>query len=149
MRVREAIPEDAARIIEMATRFLAESPYGRLFPADPARLGALMQMCLSMGVIFVAEREEGLVGMLALVQLVDPIGGVAYADEIALYVDPAHRNGIIGGRLLMKAQNWTRARHLAFLKMVAPHHDAEQCDIGKSYERVGFEAVETAYIKRF
>jgi GNAT superfamily N-acetyltransferase len=146
MRVREATHGDQARIIEMATRFLAESAYGRMFPADPARLGVLMTMCVQMGVIFVAETEAGIVGMIALVSLTDPIGGVNYADEIAWWVEPAHRGGMVGPRLVARAQNWVRVKGLAFLKMVAP---ADRPDVGAFYQRIGFEAVETAYIKRF
>lgn len=146
MRVREATVEDHARIVEMAICFLGESYYGRLFPADPNRLAILLQLCVATGVIYVAEVEEGIVGMIALVALTDPIGGVDYADEIAWWVDPAHRAGMVGPRLLMQAQAWVRFRRLAFLKMVAP---ADRPDVGDFYRRIGFEAVETAYIKRF
>lgn len=145
MRIREAVLADTDCLVEMATRFLAESPYGRLFPADPARLGLLVGMCLELGVIFVAEGEAGAVGMIALVALTDPFGGVTYADEIAWWVDPAHRESVIGPRLLARAQNWTRTRGLAFLKMVAPANT----EVGRFYERIGFTAIETSYIKRF
>lgn len=145
MRVRVATADDTARLVEMATRFLAESAYGRLFPVDEARLAGLVATCMTLGVIFVAEVETGLVGMLALVQLTDPIAGVEFADEIAWWVEPAHRDSIIGPRLLARAQNWTRTQGLAFLKMVAPAGTT----IGEFYARIGFTAVESAYIKRF
>lgn len=145
MRVREATADDTARLVEMAQRFLAESRYGQLFGADPLRLGALVATCLALGVIFVAEVEDGIIGMLALVAVPDPFSDVRYADEIAWWVEPAHRAGIVGPRLLMRAQNWTRSQRLPFLKMVAP----ADTQVGGFYERVGFRAIETSYIKRF
>lgn len=146
MCVREATLTDQPRVLEMATRFLAESPYGRLFPVDLGRLAVLMQMCVELGVIFVAEKNGGVVGMIALVALTDPIGGVRYADEIAWWVEPDHRDSNIGGRLMCTAQRWVRARRLAFLKMVAP---ADAPRVAAFYQALGFTAVETAYIKRF
>lgn len=146
MRIRDAVPADSDRIVAMATAFLAESAYGRLFPADPDRLGLLLQMCLELGAIFVAETEDGVIGMLAVVALTDPIGGVRYADEIAWWVEPACRTGFAGPRLLMAAQNWALARQCAFLKMVAP---IDKPAVGEFYARVGYVPIETAYIKRF
>lgn len=146
MRVREATVADESRIVEMATQFLAESAYGRMFPADPNRLAVLMRMCVELGVIFVAETDDdGVIGMIALVALTDPIGGVPFADELVWWVEPAHRMGVVGPRLLMRGQQWVQSRGLAFLKMVAP----ADSEIGPFYARIGFEAVETAYIKRF
>jgi GNAT superfamily N-acetyltransferase len=144
--VREATVEDTPVLVAMAVRFLRESLYGDLFQPNPARLGLLVGMCLQGGVIFVAETaHEGPVGMVALVALEEPFSGTRYADEVAWWVEPAHRESLVGPRLLMEARNWTRAQSLAFLKMVAP---ADKPRVGAFYSRLGFQAVETAYIER-
>jgi len=164
MKIREANLEDSFRLVEMATRFLLESRYGELFSvsATPDSIGELVKNVLQLGAIFVAEVEDGdrelphwhdrdtckicktsIVGMLAIVILPHPLTGVPYADEIAWWVEPEHRGGLIGPHMLRRAEEWATRNGANVVKMVAPAGST----VGAFYERRGYRAVETAYIK--
>jgi len=145
MTIRPATRDDGTRVIEMALRFLEETPYGvTLSGATPSSLAAVFEAVLELGVIFVAESCCGrLDGFLAIAALRHPLTGRLYADEIAWWVEPEARRGTVGARLLAEAEAWARARQLGLVKMAAPAGS----HVGRFYERMGYQAVETAYQK--
>lgn len=142
----------------MATRFLLESRYGAMFDnkATPVSIGELVVNVMSLGVILVAEVEPGgprwtqgadpspaIVGMIAIVVLPHPLSGVNYAEEVAWWVEPEYRDGTLGPRMLRSAEEWATRNRANVVKMVAPAGS----DVGRFLEKVGYQAVETAYIK--
>lgn len=155
--IRKATEGDIADVMRLARSFLATSGYGKLMPSVPA--DQLLQLCrtvMALGVIFLAELGEDdpawqqgagphfrIVGMIAVCDLEHPLTGQQYADEIAWFVEPAHRSGSIGPRLLAQVEVWAREKQLHMVKMVAPAGS----DVGRFYERLGYRAVETAYQK--
>jgi GNAT superfamily N-acetyltransferase len=156
--IRPATVEDIDDIVRMAGRFLATSSYGRLFQYSPTLLEPLVRLVLDQGVIFLAtmvpaaleasrlvDGEERAVGFLAALEATDPYSGLRYADEIAWFVMPEHRNGSFGVRLLAALEAWADAKRLSFVKMVAP---TDQLKVGGFYQSIGFEPLETAYVKR-
>lgn len=145
--IREATPADKSRLVEMAVRFLLESPYGQFFDdkATPDSIGTLIDNVLVLGTVFVAERQDkAVVGMLAIVALPHPLTGRLYAEEIAWWVEPEHRGGLLGPKMLRVAEEWATRKGANMIKMVAPTRG----DVGRFYEVVGYQAVETAYFKR-
>ena len=58
---------------------------------------------------------------------------------------PEARNGSIGPRLLASLHKWAAAKRLCFVKMVAP---ADTPDVADFYKTLGYEALETAFLKR-
>lgn len=151
--IRQATTLDKARLIELATRFLVESRYGALFTdSSPAQIGTLIDNVLTLGTILVAEvvedrsndvREYAIVGMLAIVALPHPLAGGTVAEEIAWWVEPEYRGGTLGPKMLREAEDWATRNGAVMVKMVAPAGST----VGNFYERIGYEAVETAYIK--
>lgn len=154
MNLRLATAEDKPRLIEMAVRFLLESSYGEFFDAwaTPQSISVLIDNVLRFGAILVAEvplthTEEDrveLVGMLALIALPHPLTGQIYADEIAWWVDPEHRGGTLGPKMLRAAEDWATTNGANMVKMVAPAGST----VGSFYERIGYRPVESAFIKR-
>lgn len=158
MIIREAILEDAFRIREMATRFLLDSQYGELFHNErtPDAIGKLIEQVMAIGTIFIAEHEQNaprwvqgldahrVVGMLAIVIVPHPLSGEKVAEEIAWWVEPQARGGMVGPHMLRSAEEWATRNGANVVKMVAPAASA----VGIFYERSGYRAVETAYIKR-
>jgi GNAT superfamily N-acetyltransferase len=170
--IREAKLEDAFRVREMATRFLLDSQYGALFnnQTTPEAIGSLIENVLRLGAIFVAEVDSGarvpgvcvsidgeewhapggcetcrprIVGMLAIVLIPHPLSGQLLAEEIAWWVEPEHRGGSIGPKMLRSAEEWATTNGANMVKMVAPAGST----VGAFYERIGYQAVETAYVK--
>lgn len=153
--IREATAADTPRLVEMTTHFLQSTRYGALFRADPVFIGKLIDLVLEHGVILVAEidsvephweqggRFKPIIGMIALTALPHLLTGIPYGDEQAWWVEPEHRAGMVGPRLMQAAERWCRENGLNMVKMIAP----EGSDVGKFYTRQGYEAVETAFVK--
>lgn len=143
-------------MFELARHFLEQTQYGEILTVNLQQLAHLVSRCLQVGVIFVAEAQRAavlngvtvqhrpLIGMLAAFPLNDPISGKPFLDEIAWWVEPEHRRGTTGPKLLWAAEKWARQKGLRLVKMVAP----KETNVGRFYERMGYVEVETAYVKR-
>ena len=142
--IREATAADTNRLVEMTTRFLLTTRYGDLIQPNPACIRKLIALVLEHGVIFVGETWKlELIGMIALTALPHLLTGEPFAEEQAWWVEPEHRGGSLGPRLLAAAEAWSRESGLKMIKVVAP----EGGDVGKFYTKLGYHAVETAYVK--
>jgi GNAT superfamily N-acetyltransferase len=146
MIVRPAGPTDAVRIVEMSDRFLRTTQYGAVTPWTLESLGRLVAAVLEHGVILVAATPAAdLVGMIALYPQYHPISGERFCDELVWWVEPEHRHGSVGPRLLAAAEAWALEHELRVLKMVAP---ADAPEVGAFLQRRGYAFVETLYQKR-
>ncbi len=143
MTIRPATVEDVPRVLEMAKRFLVLTDYGKIIATMPDRLDSLIRTVLEVGVILVVDVGEATVAMLGLVPLNDPFSGELIVAELAWWVEPEHRQGSIGPRLLCAGEDWTRHIGAGVLKMVAPIGSG----VGTFYERHGYIAIETSYHK--
>lgn len=152
MPIRTATLEDTPAIVTLATRFLSTTSYGRILKISTQQLEALVPYVLEHGVIFLGEHcivseapETEVVGFLAAIEAIDAYSGDRYADEIAWFVNPDARNGSIGPRLLASLHKWAADKRLSFVKMVAP---ADTPSVADYYKSLGYEPLETAFLKR-
>lgn len=143
--IRKATVADAPRIVEMVGHFINVPHYGQFFRFRPHVIADLVDRCLDIGLILLAEHEGRVVGMYAAFPLIEPIGKQAMLDEMAWWVEPEFRKGTVGPRLLKAAETWAKQKQLHLVKMVAP---ADQPQVGAYYERLGYTKVETSYVKR-
>jgi GNAT superfamily N-acetyltransferase len=159
--IREATAADKFRLVEMTTRFILESQYHHwLAGATPERIGDYVDAVLERGVIFVYERllftnihhlaagapideRRELIGMLAILPFKHPLTDRLVAEEFAWWVEPEHRKGAVGPRLLRHMEHWCAEKTLHMVKMVAPAGTA----VGAFYEKCGYQALETHWIK--
>jgi GNAT superfamily N-acetyltransferase len=154
VRIREAVDADRTAIVAMGAHFIDRTNYRIVFEelahTTPALLEQgvdnLLTMLWSLGekaVVFVADTDEGLAGMIALVSGVHPITRQPYAEEVCWWVEPPFRRGRVGPQLLEVAEAWARASGLVFLKMIEP----VPSDVGRFYIAHGYMPIETAYAK--
>ena len=140
MLIREATPADIPRCVEMGRCFLLDVYAGLLDenPGQMAQIGAdLIEK--ETGLLLVAEGDGGrLVGMIGMVIVPHPLSGALVAAELFWWMDPTARGA--GVRLLKRAERWARDRGIATVQMTAPNPG-----VGHLYERLGYQAVETAY----
>lgn len=131
----------------MTTRFLMETDYGPLLQATATGIEALVDEALTNGVVFVADVLDGtrIVGMIGMriAPAAPELSRLVLAEEIAWWVEPEHRNGPVGPKLLWAAEAWAVQKGANLCKMVAP----AESKVGTFYVRVGYQAVETAYVK--
>jgi GNAT superfamily N-acetyltransferase len=141
--IREATPADAPRLAELSQHFLDSTPYGQLLKPAPGMVEKVVDLVLEQGITFVAEVDGAIVGMVGALVLPHPVTGEDYLDEVAWWVEPEHRGGSVGPRLLRHMEGWAVTSGLHMVKMVAP----AATDVGDFYQRMGYMAVETAWIK--
>lgn len=173
-RIRPATDADVSTLVVMSSRFLELTAYGKLFPPHPGHLEMLARLVLEHGTALVAEIHppgcpafdpipcecvEGLkcrhclappsahkvVGMLALVIVPHPLTGETYVEEVVWWVEPEHRKGIVGPKLLEAAEAWVSTKSVSMVKMVAPAGS----EVGTFLERRGYAPVETSFVRLF
>lgn len=150
--IRQATTDDEPRVLEMARKFLETSHYGRMMTAAPFHLEAYLAVAMSSGLVLVHQPGTKANGLEArpdaFIAIVGPqphpISGESYAEELAWWVEPELRGLHVGTDLLAEAEKWGAARGICVYKMIAPAGSA----IGRFYEKHGYYAVETAYLKR-
>jgi len=149
---RLADPDDQGVVIEMALAFLAESPFGQVFGADPLRLQLLFQDCLRRGVVVLAEERVTVrgdeharaVGFIAIMILEEVMSGAPYGEEVAWWVEPDARAHRVGAQLLACAEQWLLTNGATAVKMIAPAGS----ELDRYYAKQGYVPIETAYLKR-
>jgi GNAT superfamily N-acetyltransferase len=139
-----ALEEDLEAVETMARHFLAETFYGQLLEANDQALRRLVWRVWRSGAIFVAKDDAACVGFIALLVVEHPVSAQLYAEEMAWWVEPAYRKGRIGDSLLACAEGWALQYAGGILKMVAPSGSR----VGTYYHHLGYQEVETSYIKR-
>lgn len=148
MTIREAREADLYRVFEMGVHFIVSEPrYALIFQWQPEALEAFIRELAAgdQSGILVVERDAGeLLGMVVLVMVPNPFGGPPWAEEFAYWLDPPARRGRLAYQLLGAAEDWARRKGAAVLKMVAPWGS----QIGKLYERRGYEPLEVIYTLR-
>jgi len=144
---RHANVDDVVALTALADRFVESTIYATVTPPEgrAQALAALIENVVQLGVIFIAEEAvDGIVGMLAALQVRSTEGGYNYCDELAWFVAPEYRKTGIGLFLMQAMEKWARQQGLYLCKMVAPAGSR----IGQLYESLDYTALETAYIKR-
>ena len=142
--VRSATVGDIDRLVAMGRRFITETPYGALLTPNEATMRQAAEVAVRHGVTLVAEVGGVAVGMLIAFPIQDPYSGEWLLDEVAWWVEPEYRRGTLGPRMLRVLEQIARDRGIRSVKMIAP----VGTDVGRYYERHGYRAVETTYLKR-
>lgn len=149
-RIRVATPADVPAIERMGLRFVdSVAKYGTLFRATPQSMQTLAGLFFALGeekavIILAVDGRDAPFGMIACVVAPQLIDGTIYCDEMVWWVDPEARARRAGPDLLKAAEDWARGKKCSMLKMVAPIPST----VGRFYERLGYEAIETAHAKR-
>jgi len=140
--VRDATMDDLDRIIEMATRFVAETTYRDRIANNPAAMRALAEGLLAndASICLLAEQGGRVVGMFGGIVYAHHISGERIAGEVCWWVDPESRGSSAGLRLLREAERMAAARGAGAMQMIAPTDH-----VAKIYRSLGYEFVEATY----
>ena len=151
-RVREATPRDLDAVIALRLALLREHPqhpiYGRVRDdvSDRARGLFATQLRSTMEVIFLAELDDDVVGVLRCVEsigspLLEP---ARYAYVSSAYVRPdVRRRGVLRA-LLRAADRWSRARGLDQMRL---HNVSGSESAEGAWSALGFTVVEQVRVR--
>lgn len=140
--IREALPTDIDRIVEMGSRSLREGPYRDEVGDSPKTTAALCQQVLESGKILVAEEDGNVIGVLGFIVFPHYFSGERTAGELIWYVEPEYRQSFTALALLRKAQSLAREMGAKRMQFTAPTEE-----VGKAYESLGYHKVEVTYQK--
>lgn len=140
--IRIATLADVDQLVKLGCQFMVESGYSRHLTVNPIAQGEIAKMLISAshGLVLVDERGGKIVGMIGVVATIHPHSGDPVMSELFWYVDPLFRGA--GIKLLLMAEQWGRDNEISKSLVVAPND--EICAL---YERLGYEKLETQFIK--
>lgn len=140
--IRRATPADIDAIIAMGLQFQATTSYAHHLRATADTLRALATGVLQNGdaVIFLAERDAVIVGMLAATIYQQIMSGERIGMELCWWMDPSARGGRTALRLLRTAEAWAVTQGATVFQMMAPTKE-----VGAFYEALHYTPIETHY----
>lgn len=142
--LREATAADVPRLQAMFAQFVASTQYARYVGQDPAASTATIALLVGgdTTTVWVAEREDQIIGMLSVAVFRSPWCGEILATEGFWWLDPAHRG--FGVFLLRRAERWAHAKGAVRMQMMAP---ADNPRVAEIYEALGYARVELIFQK--
>jgi len=98
--------------------------------------------------LIVLEKDNVICGFIAVESFESPIGNETICEESLLYILPEHR-GIAGKMLINAATDWGKNKGCDLFKInVAKLASDKYEKTCKLYEKLGFDIIESTYIKR-
>ena len=149
IKIRTATRSDFSKIIELLDHYFAESAYGLHVneSPDPQHASRILFQVIHQGVIWLAEDDEKLAGILAVVR--EP--NVWFPAKISLremmwYVHPDYRMGTTSGRLLREYTTWAE-NELNSGRIEAYFMTTMATTTNIDLKKRGFRLAENLYIK--
>ena len=145
MTIRQATADDVDAMVRMGLHFQATTAYAVHLRATAATLRTLADELVASDhtALWFAERDGAALGMIAAALYRHPMSGETIGTEICWWMDPAARGGRAALRLLKTAEAWAKAAGATVFQMMAPTDD-----VGRLYERLGFDRIEVHYQRR-
>jgi len=145
--IRVAQDIDIPEIVRLGSQSLLNGPYKGMIKDRPEQSATLAFEVIknSKGVVLLYENETGKVaGLLGFIIFPHYFTGEQTASEIMWYVEPEERKGGGGIQLLWEAEKVARQMGATRMGFTAPLPTPE---VSKLYERFGYKAIETSYMK--
>jgi len=144
MRLRLAVPADTPVLLDMAKKFISQSPYAD-YEVDDDKIIDLISNCFdyTKNIIFVFTTDEDHpVGMLAATTSQFLFNRKLVASEMVWWVEPSYRGR---GGLVLKAafEHWARHRGASIAHMSSLNTPL----VNKLMERSGYTMTECTFLK--
>lgn len=144
--IRSATREDVPAIVAMGERFYAASGYESIAPVARESIAGLALLTMESGVMLVAEADGELVGMVSL--FLEPFTfnpAVTLATELAWWIEPDHRGGMLAVRMMAALEESCRAKGAQWVRMATLATSPPQASA--IYERLGYQPGDRYYMR--
>lgn len=145
MQVRQAKIQDRDEFVRLANLFLAESSYPIKMNLMKLMTSFLRAIELDEIVLFVAEDNDKLVGMLVGVVNESLFSNDKIASELAWFVEKEYRGTSVALRLLVEFEKWAKLQGCSFIAMIDLHRVN---NLENMYNKLGYELAEKTYMKK-
>jgi len=141
--IRRATREDIPRIVEMATECHAWLNLKNKVGADPARIFDLASLFIASPehLLLLSEKEEQVVGVIALGVVTHVFSGEKVGTELLWWVEPEARSNGTALELLEAGEAWAAAQGAERIEMISPYGST----LEKLYQRRGYTPLETVH----
>lgn len=146
--IRRAEIKDIDDLAEMGKRFFAYSAFADIIPLDEEELIKGICRVFDSGIIFVAVKEDKLVGAICGV-VAQPwfAHNVKMATELAWWMDDEYRGTTLAIGLLRAFESWAHENGAQAISMSDLKVDGTY-PAGPLFERLGYEIAERAHVRR-
>ncbi|MBL4798237.1 MAG: GNAT family N-acetyltransferase [Oleispira sp.] len=144
MSVRRGTEADIPAIVEMSIEFWSHTAFDE--PACPESIRDMVELCLSHGLLSVVD-IDGPVGFAAGVM--SPLLGnktATIGTELAWWVNPEHRSGTNGIRLLKHLEGLAKEAGIKYWCMAYMESSMPE-KVKCMYEKMGYKKTESAYMR--
>lgn len=146
-KVREATGNDIPALVELGRVMHSEAPALRHAPYHEGKVSFMLGQALTTCVIYLHEAEDGAVdGFFVGIVVERWFSRAKFASDLALFVTPDRRGGLIAYRLIDAFLTWCQKNAFEPRDVqlgITTGVTAEAT--GKLYERLGFERVGGIY----
>ncbi len=147
MIVRDATDSDMPSVLKMARDFYSASGYDKDGPFDEAHTMINIGGIRHSGFLLVAEQQEKIVGMVAMVYGAGLCNPARKAHEVVFWVSPETRGGFAALALIRAADKRAKESDCVGAQMAHLTNSPEQ--VSSVYSRLGYAKTETYYTKHF
>lgn len=136
--IRIAKIDDLGLVLEMANKFLENSPYKERVD-EKVLIDLVLDIITSPGSIVILNDRKGFLAgkIVPFMFSAEPM-----ATELGWWVDPKYRKSEVGKELLEAFEYWAKKKKCKLITMVSLDDG-----LGKFYERRGYTLHERAYLK--
>ena len=145
-KIRLATEEDAKECVLMGVKFYQHTEHYKHLPYDLESLLELFHSLHDEGFILVVEHDCQLVGMLGVLVSPSPFNKhIKMGTEIILWLDPEHRKGDLGSKMIRQAEACAvfNGVSMLLLGMLTSNRPG----LAAVYERQGFVENERMFVK--
>ena len=145
--IREATLTDVEKILDLSAEFWATTQFTEAYDRDHTRL--MVNVCLDQGLLAVLVVDGDIVGFIAGIKSFLLASQQALmATELAWWVDPEHRKGSSGLKLLKFMEKLAQKQGIKYWSMVSMECSSPET-AEKIYLSMGYKKSETNYMKVF
>ncbi|MBY4831749.1 GNAT family N-acetyltransferase [Burkholderia dolosa] len=108
--IRNATPHDIPALVKLGSIMAAESPRYRRYHFSSAKLVALFESLIESqdGFLMLAERDGAPIAVMAATVVAHWMSEDKIACDFGLFIDPAHRGGMLAARFVRTYRQWAR-----------------------------------------
>lgn len=147
-RVRRAEHSDVGKMVAFGREFWHQTSYYQQgVEYDEEQCSALTHHLIDEGIVLLAESNNRPVALLLMVVGAMPFNPLAVvATELVYYVDPEHRKGGLGFKILKQAEKLAESKGVKYISMI--HMDSVTPERAEAvYKRMGYHKTETLFSK--